>query len=247
MSDRTTFRFNHFRSQIRFLPCNRIMSSKKDDQHINQTLTLQIDTATFQTAVSAAVSAFLTHMNANNASVSGIVNNYSHPSNNPVPQQATNYHDTPSPKTKSIKRKSWTNSKDKSLRRANRKQPPVTTFTATTSVPPTTIPSGVPMVPKPAKLYAGKLPKCIKCNYHHHGPCREMQCSHCNRKGHTARYCKTPTAQPAQVPNTGVNQTCYGCGKVGHYKRNCPEAANAGIHSSMLPTTAAGESTPDPR
>ncbi|KAL7608977.1 hypothetical protein Lser_V15G12685 [Lactuca serriola] len=202
------------------------MSPKKNDQPFNPTPTLQIDAATFQVAVSAAVSAILTHLNTNNASVSRIVNNHSNPSK---------------------KRKSWTNSKDKSFRRANRKQPPVTTFTATTSVPPTTIPSGVPMVPKPAKLYAGKLPKCIKCNYHHHGPCREMQCSHCNRKGHTACYCKTPTAQPAQVPNTGVNQTCYGCGKVGHYKRDCPEAANADTHGSMLPTTAAGESTPDPR
>ena len=124
------------------------MSPKKNDQPIYQTPTLQIDAATFQAAVSAVVSAVLTHLNANNANVSGIVNNNSNPSNNQVPQRATNYHDTPSPKTKSIKRKSWTNSKDKSLRRANRKQPPVTTFTATTSVPPTTIPSGVPMVPK---------------------------------------------------------------------------------------------------
>ena len=114
------------------------MSPKKNDQPINQTPTLQIDAATFQAAVSAAVSAILTHLNANDAGVSGIVNNHSNPS---------------------IKRKSWTNSKDKSLRKANKKQPPVTTFTATTSVPSTTIPSGVPMVPKPAKLYAGKLPK----------------------------------------------------------------------------------------
>ena len=57
------------------------MNPKKNDQPINQTPTLQIDAATFQAAVSAAVSAILTHLNANNISVSGIVNNHFNPSN----------------------------------------------------------------------------------------------------------------------------------------------------------------------
>ncbi|KAL7612447.1 hypothetical protein Lser_V15G05558 [Lactuca serriola] len=183
------------------------MAPKKNDQPINQTPTLQIDAATFQVAVSAAVSAILTHLNANDAGVSGIVNNHSNPS---------------------IKRKSWTNSKDKSLRRANKRQPPVTTFTATTSVPPTTIPSGIPMVPKPAKLYAGKLPKCIKCNYHHHGPCREMQCSHCNRNGHTASHCRIQIQHISSTTNVQTSQICHLCGVMGHFKRDCPSEKDNG-------------------
>ncbi|KAL7606573.1 hypothetical protein Lser_V15G20161 [Lactuca serriola] len=222
------------------------MSPKKNNQPLDQTPTLQIDAATFQAAVSAAVSAILTHLNANNANISRIVNNNSNPGNNQVPQRATNYHDTPSPKTKCNKQKAWDKSKDKSLRRANKKQPPVTTFTATTSVPPTTIPSGIPIIPNPARQYVGNIPKCIKCSYHHHGPCGEMQCSNCNRKGHTIRYFKSQTRPINQVPSTSVNQACYGCGKVGHYRKNCPEAANAGTDGSLLPTTAAGETTPEP-
>ena len=91
------------------------MLPKKNDQPLNQTLTLQIDATTFQPAVSAAVSAILTHLNANNTNVGGIVNTNSNPSNNQAPQRATNYHDNPSPKTKSNKRKSWNKPKDKSL------------------------------------------------------------------------------------------------------------------------------------
>ena len=86
----------------------------------------------------------------------------------------------------------------------------------------------VPANPLPAKTYAGSLPKCNKCNFHHRGPCREMQCTNCNRKGHTTRFCQAPTAQAAQVPNAGMGQTCYGCGEVGHYKRNYPKAGMDG-------------------
>ena len=183
------------------------MSSKKNDQPINQTPTLQIDAATFQATVLDAVSAILTHLNANNASVSGIVNSHSNPSN---------------------KRKSWNKPKDKSLRRVSRKQPPVTTFTATTSVPPTTIPSGIPIVPKPAKLYAGNLPKCIKCSFHHHGPCKEMQCSHCNRNGHTASYYRIQIQRISSTTNVQTSQLCHLCGVMGHFKRDCPSEKDNG-------------------
>lgn len=53
-----------------------------------------------------------------------------------------------------------------------------------------------------------------------------MQCSNCNRKGHTTRLCKTPAKPSTQVPNAGVGQACYGCDEVGHFKRNCPKATN---------------------
>ncbi|KAL7597580.1 hypothetical protein Lser_V15G24332 [Lactuca serriola] len=76
------------------------MNPKKNDHPINPTPTLQIDAATFQAAVSAVVSAILTHLNANNASVSKIAINHSNPSNNLAPQRPTNYHGTPSAEAK---------------------------------------------------------------------------------------------------------------------------------------------------
>ena len=199
------------------------MSPKKDEQPINQAPTLQIDAATIQAVVSAAVSAFLTHLNANNANVSGIINNNSNPSNNQIPQRAANYHDTPSSKTKSNKRKFWDRKKDKSRKGTNKKQPRVTTFTTTTSIPPTTIPSETPVVPNPARQYAGNLPNCIKCNYHHLGPCRGKQCSNCNKKRHTKRYRKSLSGPTNNSPNAEGNQTCHHCGEFGHYKRECPK------------------------
>ncbi|CAH1440061.1 unnamed protein product [Lactuca virosa] len=70
------------------------------------------------------------------------------------------------------------------------------------------------------------------------------------RRGHTARFCKTPARPIAQVPNAGVGQACYGCGEVGHYKRNFPKAGIAGGVGRVLaigheeavadPTVAAG-------
>ncbi|XP_023735805.1 uncharacterized protein LOC111883713 [Lactuca sativa] len=66
-------------------------------------------------------------------------------------------------------------------------------------------------------------------------------------QGHTIRYCKNPARPINQLPNAGVSQACYGCGKVGHYKRDCPGTANTGTDGRMLTITAAGEATPNPR
>ncbi|KAL7583029.1 hypothetical protein Lser_V15G43284 [Lactuca serriola] len=120
--------------------------------------------------------------------------------------------------------------KDKSSQGSSRKQQQVTVNVAT-------VPAIASTNPIPAKPYAGNLPKCNKCNYHHHGPCREMQCLNCNKKGHTIRYCKSSARPINQVPSTGMIQACYGCGKVGHYKRNCPEAANIGTDGRILTIT----------
>ncbi|XP_052627225.1 uncharacterized protein LOC128133734, partial [Lactuca sativa] len=80
----------------------------------------------------------------------------------------------------------------------------------------------------PIKPYAGSLSKCNKCNFHYTGNCPEMQCHNCNRKGHTARFCRTPPQPLNQVLAVGVGQACYQCNDVRHFKRDCPKAGNAG-------------------
>ena len=55
--------------------------------------------------------------------------------------------------------------------------------------------------------YVGTLPKCNKCNFHHTGVCREMNCRNYNRKGHTAYFCKAP-AQPISQVFKSVAKPC---------------------------------------
>ncbi|KAJ0435835.1 putative transcription factor interactor and regulator CCHC(Zn) family [Helianthus annuus] len=45
--------------------------------------------------------------------------------------------------------------------------------------------------------YAGKLPKCNKCNYHHRGQCTRI-CHRCNRAGYMARDCRVSLPNPQQ-------------------------------------------------
>nr|GFB14403.1 hypothetical protein [Tanacetum cinerariifolium] len=77
--------------------------------------------------------------------------------------------------------------------------------------------------------YAGSRSLCPKCNFNHDGPCFP-RCYKCNKIGHLARDCRSPTN--ANVANNqrgnGVGQkaTCYECGAQGHFKRNCPKLKN---------------------
>lgn len=69
--------------------------------------------------------------------------------------------------------------------------------------------------------------------------------SNCNKKGHTARFCKSPARSTTQVPGAGVGQACYGCGEVGHYKRDCSKTRNVGGAGRDL-TVGHGEAVADP-
>ncbi|GJZ67960.1 reverse transcriptase domain-containing protein [Tanacetum coccineum] len=47
--------------------------------------------------------------------------------------------------------------------------------------------------PSEKNEYAGTLPLCKKCKFHHNGPCTIM-CANCKRVGHLTRDCRSPTA-----------------------------------------------------
>ncbi|GJX20666.1 reverse transcriptase domain-containing protein [Tanacetum coccineum] len=77
--------------------------------------------------------------------------------------------------------------------------------------------------PTGGKIYAGNLPKCNRCNLHHHGPCPQ-KCQRCQRIGHMEKDCRV------RLQGAGndflQNVTCFGCGEKGHFKDKCPKAGN---------------------
>ncbi|GJU58371.1 reverse transcriptase domain-containing protein [Tanacetum coccineum] len=78
------------------------------------------------------------------------------------------------------------------------------------------------------KEYAGSLPYCNKYKLHHVGPCI-VKCSNCKKVGHMATDYKAPivaTNQRAPIANQKVVVTCYECGRLGHYKSECPKLKN---------------------
>nr|GEV13138.1 hypothetical protein [Tanacetum cinerariifolium] len=80
------------------------------------------------------------------------------------------------------------------------------------------------------KLYEGSLPKCIKCQRHHNGPCPQ-KCHKCNKVGHFARDCRSfGNANVANAQRDGKETSkgngCFECGASGHFKRDCPKLKN---------------------
>nr|GEW92351.1 hypothetical protein [Tanacetum cinerariifolium] len=77
--------------------------------------------------------------------------------------------------------------------------------------------------------YAGFRPLCPKCNFNHNGLCIP-RCYKCNKIGHLARDCRSPTnanvANNQRGNGAGQKATCYECGAQGHFKRNCPKLKN---------------------
>nr|GEX13667.1 hypothetical protein [Tanacetum cinerariifolium] len=80
------------------------------------------------------------------------------------------------------------------------------------------------------KPYEGSLPKCIKCQRYHNGPCTQ-KCHKCNKVWHFARDCRS--SGNANVANaqrhdkeTPKGNGCFECGASGHFKRDCPKLRN---------------------
>ncbi|GKE44363.1 reverse transcriptase domain-containing protein, partial [Tanacetum coccineum] len=70
------------------------------------------------------------------------------------------------------------------------------------------------------KEYAGTLPLCNKCKFHHIGQCT-VKCANCKRVGHLTRDCRIPAAT-----NNQRTPTCYECGNQGHYRSDYPKLKN---------------------
>ncbi|GJV72511.1 putative reverse transcriptase domain-containing protein [Tanacetum coccineum] len=77
--------------------------------------------------------------------------------------------------------------------------------------------------PSNKEVYAGNLPLCNKCTFHHTGPCAAKYGNY-KWSGHQTMYCRTPVLRAKQSPSVAkqkVEVTCYECGMLGHYKSKC--------------------------
>nr|GEW90197.1 hypothetical protein [Tanacetum cinerariifolium] len=78
------------------------------------------------------------------------------------------------------------------------------------------------------KVYAGNLPYCNKCKWHHIGACT-IKRDNCKRVGHTTKNYRTFTPikiKRASVANQKPAVTYFGCAAQGHFKSKCPRLKN---------------------
>ncbi|GKA17365.1 putative reverse transcriptase domain-containing protein [Tanacetum coccineum] len=62
--------------------------------------------------------------------------------------------------------------------------------------------------PARGKIYAGNLPKCNRCNLHHHGPCPQ-KCQRCQRIGHMEKDCRVRLQGAGNHQNDGARGRAY--------------------------------------
>ncbi|GJV41014.1 putative reverse transcriptase domain-containing protein [Tanacetum coccineum] len=84
------------------------------------------------------------------------------------------------------------------------------------------------------KEYAGTLPFCNKCKFHHNGPCT-AKCANYKRVGHLTQDCRSSAAT-----NNQRTLTCYECGNQGHYRSYCPKLKNRNHGNQARGTEARG-------
>ena len=170
------------------------MSSPRGNQPTSKAPTLQIDAATFQAAVTAAVAAVMAQFDANNASGNGSGADNTDSGNIQEHQRVSVSKNTSGLKPTNKKRKFWNmkerHQSQKSIKRQQPMATPTIAIAVTTHAPILATGSTTQM---PARPYKGSLPKCNQCGFHHNGACGEIQCNNCNRKGHTVRFCRAPT------------------------------------------------------
>ena len=175
----------------------------------------------FQLAVSAAVTAAMTILNPNKSIGPGY---------NPYPQNHENFQEHENEVDESNK-VIWKKRKGQSSQGPSKKLKNVAVQVATNPaavpiVQATTTPVISSKAQAPVTGYAGNLPWCSRCSYHHYipGPCRKMICKRCGKKGHLARSCRTLVQHLEQTFESSVEQVYYSCREIGHFKRNCPKA-----------------------
>ncbi|GKA19676.1 putative reverse transcriptase domain-containing protein [Tanacetum coccineum] len=82
--------------------------------------------------------------------------------------------------------------------------------------------------PSEKREYAGTLPLCNKCKFHHTGPCT-AKCKIFKRVSHQTKDYRSPSATTnhrALVANQRTTITCFECGKQGHYRSECLKLKN---------------------
>ncbi|XP_035834025.1 uncharacterized protein LOC118482595 [Helianthus annuus] len=95
------------------------------------------------------------------------------------------------------------------------------------------------------KPYSGPLPKCNKCNFHHHGTCESFTCTICKKPGHTAKRCRYAGNASTPSPNP---RACFECGATNHFKKECPKLKdqNSNQARGRAFVIGAGEARQDP-